>query len=163
MHIAIALLVMLTTAAIMPASPGAYLSTNARQSLVTSQSRGASPTHHAHVALTSADVRAMLAGLRLVDYYPANNPWANMWANWTAISPTINADFSLIANVLHGNAVRINTFALTGTVFGFPNPSSSELNALTQTIQMAASNGLKVELDLFNWFSNYSDIADSIT
>jgi len=66
-------------------------------------------------------------------------------------------DFSRIAS-LHANGVRV---IVNAAAFGFPNVSPTMASRLSQTISMAASDGLRVELTLFDGWSAYSDIAES--
>jgi hypothetical protein len=100
-------------------------------------------------------VTALLAGLRVMNYYPAANSWANMWTNWDPT--TIDADFGRIA-ALHANVVRIVMQAWT---IGYPAPQSTMLSHLSQMITLASNHGLRVQLALFDWWGNYSDISGS--
>lgn len=112
-------------------------------------SRQPAPTRHPTVS------SPLVAGLKVMNYYPAANNWANMWANWDPA--TINSDFARIA-ALHANTVRIIIQAGT---FGYPTPQPTMQAHLAQIITMAQSAGLKVQLTLFDWWGNYSDLAGS--
>lgn len=105
-------------------------------------------------ALT-ASMSTLVAGLKVMNYYPAVNSWTNMWTNWDPA--TINADFGRIA-ALHANTVRI---IIQADTFGYPVPQPIMQSHLAQIVSMAQSNGLKVQLTLFDWWGNYSDLAGS--
>jgi hypothetical protein len=100
-------------------------------------------------------VRAMLAGLKLINYYPAQHHWDAMWTAWDPA--TIDRDFARIA-ALHANAVRIIVQANT---FGYPAPRPVMLGRLAQSVELAAKHGLRVQLTLFDWWDDYADIAGS--
>jgi hypothetical protein len=105
--------------------------------------------------VSGSSVATLLAGLRVMNYYPAANNWANMWTN---LDPaTIDADFGRIA-ALHANAVRIILQAWT---IGYPTPQPTMLDHLSQMIAMASNHGLRVQLNLFDWWSSYTDISGS--
>ncbi len=100
---------------------------------------------------------AAISALRGVNYYPSANGWYYMWTNWNAV--TVNHDFAKISSVLHANYVRIIVPADTN--FGYPTPYATALNELAQVITLAHNHNLKVDLTLFDLFSNYSDLAGS--
>lgn len=101
--------------------------------------------------------QAELNALKVMNYYPSAESWENMWTNWNATQ--INTDFGMI-KALGANTVRV---IVNMDAFGFPTPSSTMASELSQMISMANSNGLKVQLTLFDWWSDYTDIADSET
>lgn len=101
--------------------------------------------------------QAKLNKLKMMSYYPSANGWENMWTNWNPT--TINSDFALIAS-LNANTVRI---VVNVDAFGFPTPSSTMLSELSQIVTMAHSNGLQVQLTLFDWWSSYSSSSGSET
>ncbi len=77
-----------------------------------------------------------------------------MWSNWDATS--FNTDMAKIAS-LYANSVRI---ILRSDTIGYPTPSATMLNEISQAIAEAYSNGLTVDLTLFDWStSHYTDIA----
>lgn len=80
-----------------------------------------------------------------------------MWTEWDAA--TIRQDFARIA-AMKFNTVRIN---LVGGMFGLPAPSADAMQKLATVITLADQQGLKVQLGLFDWFGNYSNIKDSKT
>jgi hypothetical protein len=101
--------------------------------------------------------QAQLNAFKIVNYYPSVNNWSAMWTNWDPT--TIDSDFARIAS-LHANVVRV---IVQANAVGYPNPSATMLGELSQMIQMAASNGLKVQLTLFDLWSTYADISGSQT
>jgi hypothetical protein len=78
-----------------------------------------------------------------------------MWTNWRPA--TVDADFATI-QAMHANLVRVNVFP---GVFGYPTPSPTMMAELASVVQMAANHGLHVDLELFDWFPTYTDIAGS--
>ena len=110
----------------------------------------------ARAAGADADaVRSLLAGLRLVNYFPSRHPWARMWTAWDPES--IDADFARIA-ALHATAVRV---ALQAWAIGYPRPAPAMLGRLSRIIALADRHGLRVQLTLFDWWSSYDDLAGS--
>lgn len=105
--------------------------------------------------ISPAAVAVRIAGLHLVDYFPAASAWDDMWTNYNP--GAISADFSRLA-AMHANAVRI--IPRVGA-FGYPQPSLAMLSRLAQTVALAQQHGLRVELTLFDGFSDYSDVAGS--
>jgi len=103
-------------------------------------------------ATTSA---SSVAQLKIMNYYPANAGWGQMWSNWQP--SVIAADFSRIVS-LNANTVRL---IVQTSAFGYPVPSATMQGELSQAVSMAASAGLKVQLTLFDGFSSWSDIAGS--
>jgi hypothetical protein len=85
------------------------------------------------------------AGLRLISYYPADGGWTLMWTNWR---PERYADDLARIRSLGANAVRI---VVQSSLFGFPRPDPMYLERMRRLIGLAAENGLRVELTLFDW------------
>jgi Cellulase (glycosyl hydrolase family 5) len=100
-------------------------------------------------------VASRIAGLRLMNYYPAANGWTRMWTNWDPA--VLKHDFALIRS-LGANAVRIDVFPNT---FGWPGISGRMATRFADTLSIAASAGLGVQLTLFDWWASYYDIAQS--
>jgi hypothetical protein len=92
-------------------------------------------------------------GLRLISYYPADGGWTLMWTNWRP--ERYATDFARIRS-LGANAVRI---VVQSSLFGFPQPDPLYLGRLRQMVELAAANGLRAQLTLFDWGS-YDEIAD---
>ena len=96
-----------------------------------------------------------LAGLQLMNYYPARHGWSRMWFEWDPT--TLKSDFARIAG-MGANAVRL---VLPVDVFGYPTPSATMTGRLAAVIQMASDAGLKVQLTLFDNWSAFDDMAGS--
>ena len=97
----------------------------------------------------------MLAGLKLLSYYPAQYNWTNMWTHWDPA--VVDDDFARIA-ALHANAVRI---ILQARTIGYPDPDPVMLDRVSQMVDIAARHGLRVQLTLFDWWDGYDDLAGS--
>ena len=135
-------------------------STTAKLPVLTSASSSRFVTRSEHSNLSFPSLQsniAAISSLRGVNYYPSLNGWYYMWTNWNAV--TVDSDFSKIATVLHANYVRIIIPADTN--FGYPTPYPAKLDKLSQVIALANNHGLKVDLTLFDLFSNYTDVVDS--
>lgn len=100
-------------------------------------------------------VAANLSTLKLMNYYPSQAAWTYMWEEWNL--STINRDFATIA-ALHANAVRI---IIPTNTFGYPNPEPIMVSRLASIVASAESQGLKVQLTLFDWWGEYTDLAGS--
>jgi hypothetical protein len=98
-----------------------------------------------------------LSALHLVNYFPSDAGWQYMWTRWKP--GQINEDFAVMAG-LGANAVRITVFP---EVTGFPKPSPVMQSRLAQIVGMAAGHGLEVQLSLFDQFTDFADISDSLT
>jgi hypothetical protein len=103
----------------------------------------------------SRQVASRIAGLRLMNYYPAANSWTNMWTNWDPA--VLKRDFTKI-RALGANAVRITVFPYT---FGWPGISGVMAGRFADALSIAASAGLGVQLTLFDLWDSYSQIAQS--
>lgn len=105
--------------------------------------------------LSPRAVEHQLAGLKLVDYFPAHHGWSKMW---TQFDPhAIADDFSRIRQ-LNGNAARI---IVRPDAFGFPQPRLAMLKRLARVVRIAGAHRLRVELTLFDGWDRYSDLAGS--
>jgi hypothetical protein len=123
--------------------PGHHRSTTGRYLLLGNSSR------------LYASEMAALQNLKLINYYPARVSWAYMWNDFQA--GTINQDMARMAG-LHANGVRV---IISVPAFGFPQPHSWALSDLHQVVEMAQNHGLRVQLTLFDWFGNWSNIQGS--
>jgi hypothetical protein len=90
-----------------------------------------------------------------MNYYPAADGWTRMWTNWDPA--VLKKDFALIRS-LGANAVRITVFP---TTFGWPRISGGMATRFADTLNIAASAHLGVQLTLFDWWASYHDIAQS--
>ena len=98
-----------------------------------------------------------LRTLHLVNYFPADAGWQYMWTRWEP--DRIDHDFAVMAD-LGANAVRITVFP---DVMGFPTPTPGMQARLAQIFAMAGGHGLKVQLSLFDQFTDFADISGSLT
>jgi len=107
---------------------------------------------------TAAAMTAIpLSDFKLMNYYPATAAWSNMWIDW---DPTvINSDFATIHS-MSANVVRL---IIPSAAFGFPVPSTTQLDHLQEAVKLATQNDLHVQLTLFDWFTDYAEIAGSTT
>jgi Cellulase (glycosyl hydrolase family 5) len=103
----------------------------------------------------SKQVASRVAGLRVMNYYPAADGWTYMWTNW---SPgTLRADFARI-RALGANTVRIIVFPDT---FGWPRISGYMAARFAAALHIAASEGLGVQLTLFDLWNDYAEVGQS--
>jgi hypothetical protein len=116
-----------------------------------------SPAKSQDVIHGPATLGGYLRSLRLINYFPSNDGWQYMWTQWKPAQ--IDADFAIMAS-MGANAVRITVFP---AVTGFPVPSPLMQSRLAQIVDMARENGLKVQLSLFDQFTDFSDISGSET
>ena len=93
--------------------------------------------------------------MRLMNYYPAANGWTKMWTNWNPV--TLRADFARI-RALGANTVRIIVFPDT---FGWPRISSYMAVRFADTLKIAASEDLGVQLTLFDLWNRYAEVEQS--
>jgi hypothetical protein len=98
-----------------------------------------------------------LRGLHLMNYFPSDAGWQYMWTRWDPHQ--IDGDLSVMAS-MGANAVRVTVFP---EVTGFPAPSAVMQSRLSQFVTLAAGHGLKVQLSLFDQFTDFDDIPDSVT
>ena len=112
-------------------------------------------------SLSRPSTPEMVSGLRLVNYFPANEPHHLMWTRFRP--DAVNADFARIA-ALNGNTVRV---VLDMRAFGFPDPPVKYVRELSRVVAMAAGHNLAVALTMFDQVATcpacgaYSDLAGS--
>jgi len=105
----------------------------------------------------SSALSRQLRTLHLINYFPSDAGWQYMWTRWEP--DQINHDFAVMAT-MGADAVRITVFP---EVMGFPTPSPAMQSRLSQIVGMAGDHGLKVQLSLFDQFTDFADISDSLT
>jgi hypothetical protein len=110
-----------------------------------------------HTDNRSSALSQQLSALHLMNYFPSDAGWQYMWTQWEPAQ--INDDFAAMAG-MGANAVRITVFP---DVMGFPTPSPVMQSRLAQIVSMAAGHGLEVQLSLFDQFTDFTDISDSLT
>jgi hypothetical protein len=93
--------------------------------------------------------------LREVNYYPAAGGWTYMWSRFDPAA--IDRDFARIHG-LDANTVRL---IIQPSVFGFPTVRPVMANHLSEVIGLAAKHSLRVQLALFDWWSEYTDLDGS--
>ena len=93
--------------------------------------------------------------LRVVSYYPADAGWTRMWEPWRP--ERIGDDLRRLRG-LNANAVRI---VLPANFIGYPVPEERYQERLREFVDIAARNGLRVQLTLFDWWGAYRDIEGS--
>jgi hypothetical protein len=108
-------------------------------------------------APTLASRMAAVHTARTINYYPSNAGWTAMWTSFDPIR--IDADLTRAA-ALGADTVRVIVFPQT---FGYPVPAPAYTGKLAQVVDIAEDRGLDVKLTLFDWWSNYTDVANSIT
>ena len=100
-------------------------------------------------------VADIIAGLRVMNYYPTANAWTNMWTNWQPV--VLNHDLARI-HALGANAVRVVVFP---SAFGWPDVSPTMAARFAKMLTIASSNSLGVQLTLFDLWDSYNEIASS--
>jgi Cellulase (glycosyl hydrolase family 5) len=95
------------------------------------------------------------ADVRSISYFPARGGWTLMWTRFDA--EAVDRDFARIAR-LRANTVRVIVPAGT---FGYPQPDPAMSARLERVVDLAARHGLRVQLTLFDWWHDYSDVAGS--
>lgn len=98
-----------------------------------------------------------LRTVRLMNYFPSDAGWQYMWTRWEP--DQINDDFAVMATLV-ANAVRVTVFP---EVMGFPTPSPAMQSRLSRIVDMAGDHGLRVQLALFDQFTDFADIPGSLT
>jgi hypothetical protein len=136
---------------------GLSISLIAAAMFVTVSSDPATAPAPGQTTTTSSTLSSRLSALHLVNYFPSDAGWQYMWTRWEP--DQINHDFAVMAG-LGANAVRITVFP---DVMGFPAPSASMQSRLAQIVSMAGDHGLKVQLSLFDQFTDFADISGSLT
>jgi hypothetical protein len=104
---------------------------------------------------TLASRMAAVKVAKTLNYYPDTAAWSKMW---TAFNPTqINADLTK-AQALGANNVRAILFPST---MGYPAPTATYMDRLSQFVAMAAAHNMTVKFTLFDWWDGYADVAGS--
>jgi hypothetical protein len=93
--------------------------------------------------------------LKEVNYYPAAGGWTYMWSHFDPAA--IDRDFARI-RALDANTVRI---IVQPSEFGFPAVRPVMADRLSEVVGLAAKHSLRVHLTLFDWWSQFTDVAGS--
>lgn len=110
-------------------------------------------------AAAASDQPLLPANLYTISYYPANNAGYPMWQNYNGAQ--YQKDMAT-AKALGFNTVRIFLAAMPG-LFDFPQPAQTELDNLTDFYNRARAVGVKLHLNLFDFWSQFGHIAGSQT
>ncbi|HWS36812.1 MAG TPA: cellulase family glycosylhydrolase, partial [Actinoplanes sp.] len=108
------------------------------------------------VAPTLADRLAAVKSAKSMNYYPSDAGWSAMWTGFDAAR--IDADLAKIA-ALGADNVRVIVFP---QAFGWPTAKPENTEKLRKFISIADSHGLTVKVTLFDWWSAYSEVANSV-
>jgi hypothetical protein len=119
--------------------------------LVAGSAAGGPPAASARPALAD-----QLMSWKVVNYYPSAYSWDGMWTHFDA--SRVDADLGRIRSTFGATVVRINLQAET---FGYPTPTAERRADLATVIGLADAHGLQVQLTLFDWFSDFADVAGS--
>lgn len=103
-----------------------------------------------------AGARLPVQELRIVNYFPSNAGWTDMWANYSR-STTVS-DFAAI-KALDANTVRI---IVQPDAVGYPIVNPVDRAELDDMIRVATGDGLSVQLTLFDMWHAYSQISNSM-
>ena len=106
-------------------------------------------------AVADVDRLEVPRDLRVVSYYPADAGWTRMWEPWRP--ERIAADLRRLRG-LNANTVRV---VLPANFVGYPEPEERYQQRLRELVGIAARQGLRVQLTLFDWWGAYRDIEGS--
>ncbi len=115
----------------------------------------AAPAAYAAAPTLASRMTAVRAA-KTINYYPSNAGWTSMWTNFDPVR--IDTDLARAAT-LGADNVRVIVFPQT---FGYPEPTAGYAAKLDQFIALAAARGLTVKLTLFDWWSGYADVDNSV-
>jgi hypothetical protein len=110
-------------------------------------------------AATGSAGSVSAAGALTVSYTPVHNAGYPMWIHYDGNGPQYQADMAT-AKSLGFNTVRIFLAAKSG-VFDFPSPTKAELGKLTNLGDRAKEVGVKLHINLFDFWSMFGHIAQS--
>jgi hypothetical protein len=105
---------------------------------------------------TMTDRMAAVQTAKSLNYYPSDAGWSAMWTGFDPVK--IDADLAKIA-ALGADNVRVILFP---QAFGWPTPKAEYTEKLRKFISIADANGLTVKVTLFDWWSGYNEVTNSI-
>jgi hypothetical protein len=107
--------------------------------------------------LPSSQVAAagLAATARILNYYPAQHPWQDMWTRWSR--DEFDRDMGRVA-ATGAATVRLIVFPV---VFGYPSPTTEMKGRLAEAISVAAAHRLTTQLTLFDYWDDYVDRSGS--
>ena len=95
---------------------------------------------------------------RMINYYPEENAWLDMWREWSAVKPAMDDDMQRIAD-MGANAVR---FFVHPQLFGMENgdhqPSEAQIAMLDDALDIMTAHGLKGVPTLFDLWGDMNMI-----
>jgi hypothetical protein len=106
---------------------------------------------------TLASRMAAVKVAKTLNYYPDTAGWSKMWTNFNATQ--INADLTK-AQALGATSIRAILFP---TTMGYPTPTATYMDRLSQFVAMAAAHNMTVKFTLFDWWDGYADVTGSTT
>ncbi|WP_307833809.1 cellulase family glycosylhydrolase [Actinoplanes derwentensis] len=109
------------------------------------------------VSPTLASRLAEAKTAKSMNYYPSDAGWSAMWTGFDAAR--VDADLAKVAG-LGADNVRVIVFP---QAFGWPAPKAENTAKLRKFISIADSHGLTVKVTLFDWWSAYGEVTNSVT
>ncbi|GAA1625797.1 hypothetical protein GCM10009828_062280 [Actinoplanes couchii] len=107
-------------------------------------------------APTTASRLAEVKTAKSMNYYPSDAGWSAMWTGFDAAR--IDADLAKIAQ-LGADNVRVIVFP---QAFGWPAPKPENTEKLRKFVSIADAHGLTVKITLFDWWSAYNEVGNSV-
>lgn len=107
----------------------------------------------AALARTTDPVRSALSTLNLMNYYPSNAAWTNLWDRYDG--ERLSGDFE----AMHADGLTAVRLIVQPRAVGYPAPT--EVGKVADAVGRAQRAGLSVQLTLFDWFSDWSDLNGS--
>jgi hypothetical protein len=105
---------------------------------------------------TMTDRMAAVQTAKSLNYYPSDAGWSAMWTGFDPVR--IDADLARIAG-LGADNVRVILFP---QAFGWPTPKPEYAEKLRKFVSIADAHGLTVKVTLFDWWSGYNEVTNSI-
>ncbi|WP_430789598.1 cellulase family glycosylhydrolase [Actinoplanes sp. G11-F43] len=105
---------------------------------------------------TMASRLAEVKTAKSMNYYPSDAGWSAMWTGFDAAR--IDQDLARIA-ALGADNVRVIVFP---QAFGWPTPKADNTAKLRKFVSIADSHGLSVKVTLFDWWSGYNEVGNSV-
>jgi hypothetical protein len=109
------------------------------------------------VAAPSAQPTRAPVAPKVVSYFRVDAGWTQLWSEW---QPEVVArDLRRVAS-LRADTVRA---IVSPGQFGYPRPDATYTRRLRTFVALAAANGLRVQLTLFDWWYAWGDLRGSRT
>ncbi|GAA4963299.1 hypothetical protein GCM10025331_63800 [Actinoplanes utahensis] len=102
------------------------------------------------------DRMAAVTTAKSINYYPSDAGWSAMWTGFDAAR--VDADLAKAAE-LGADNVRVIVFP---QAFGWPAPKPEFTEKLRKFVSIADAHGLTVKVTLFDWWSGYNEVTNSI-